>query len=101
MNYFKRLEPTPASLRTGRQIFGAVAVIFGVILALMLVVPDFGDTVLWSVMAASLLTLAGTGIQYLGDPTLMRYRIGMILTAVGIVLSFLLLVANPFVSSAG
>lgn len=100
MNYFQRMSPTPESLRNGRLTFVAVAVTFGVILALILVVPDFGDTVMLTVMAASLLTLVGTGIQYLGQPTLLRYRIGMILTAVGIVVSIWMLVANPFAPTA-
>lgn len=97
MNYIKSLQPTPASLRNGRMVFAAVAVILGVILALMVFAPGVADTTLLTIMAVSLLTLAGTGIQYLGQPTLLRYRVGMILTAVGIVLSFWMLVANPFV----
>ncbi len=101
MNYFQRMSPTPESLRNGRLTFVAVAVIFGVILALMVFIPGFADTVMLTVMAAGLMTLVGTGIQYLGQPTLLRYRVGMILTAVGIVLSFWMLIANPFVSTSG
>ena len=99
MNYLQRLAPTPESLRNGRLTFAAVAVIFGVILALIVLVPGFGDTAMVTVMAASLVTLAGTGIQYLGQPTLLRYRIGMIVTAVGIAVSVWMLVANPFVTT--
>lgn len=96
MSYFQRLAPTPAALRNGRLTFAAVAMIFGLLLALIMLVPGFGDTVMITVLAASLVTLLGTGVQYVGQPTLLRYRVGMILTALGIVLSFWMLVANPF-----
>ena len=100
MNRFTSMSPTPESLRNGRRTFVAVAAIFGVIFGLIVLVPGFADTTMLTVMAASLLTLGGTGIQYLGQPSLVRYRIGMVLTAVGIVASIWMLVANPFVQPA-
>ncbi len=78
-----------------------MALIFGAILALMVAVPGFADTTMVTVLAASLITLLGTGLQYLGRPTLTRYRVGLVLTVVGIALSVWMLVANPFVSSSG
>jgi hypothetical protein len=101
MDYFRRLRPTPDALRNGRWTFAAVAVIFGVILALFALVPGSVDTVTVTVMAATLVTLLGTGLSYLGQPTLTRYRIGLIVTAVGILVSFWMLVANPFVPPSG
>jgi drug/metabolite transporter (DMT)-like permease len=101
MDYFRRLEPTPDALRHGRWTFAAVAVIYGVIIALMVFLPSFADTVMVTIMVASLVTLLGTGLSYLGQPTLTRYRAGLIVTAVGVVVSFWMLIANPFVSASG
>ncbi len=100
MDYFRRLEPTPSALRNGRLTLAIVAAILGIIAALIVLVPGFGDTGTLAITAATVVTLAGHVIAYLGQPTLTRYRLGLVVMAVGIVAAFWMLIANPFAAPA-
>ncbi len=96
MNYFRRLEPTPTALRNGRRTLVVVAAIVGLILVLLLFLPGFRDTGMVAITATTMVALVGHAIAYLGQPTLTRYRLGLIVATVGIVASFVLLIADPF-----
>jgi len=100
VDYFRRLEPTPTALRNGRRTLAIFAAFVAVILALIVLVPGFGDTGMLAITAATCVALAGDAIAYLGQPTLTRYRLGLIVTTVGVVASLVLLIANPFPSAS-
>jgi hypothetical protein len=73
-----------------------VAIALGVILLGVVLVPEVVDAGLLAIVAATLVTLAGHAIAYLGTPTVVRYRVGLVVMTMGIVASFWLLLANPF-----
>ena len=100
MDYFLRLAPTPEALRNGRRTMIVVAVIVGAIALANLLIPAFADANMWVILATTGLILVGDGIAYLGQPTLTRYRIGIVITTIGIVTSFYLLIAEPFKAAA-
>ena len=100
MDYFLRLSPTPEALRNGRRTMVVVAVIVVGIAAANLLIPAFADANMWAILATTCLTLLGDGIAYLGQPTLMRYRVGLVITTIGIAASFYLLIAEPFKAAA-
>jgi len=101
MDCIRRMQPTPQALRTGRLTLAIIAAFAVVILALIVLVPGFGDTGMLAITAALIITIAGHAIAYLGQPTLTRYRLGLIVMAVGIVAGFWLLVASPFSTVSG
>ena len=75
-------------------IFGAIVV---VMLGLVLLVDGFGDRQMLAITATSLVVLAGDAIAYLGQPSVTRYRFGLIVTTIAIVAGFYFAFANPFV----
>lgn len=96
MDDFRRLEPTPSALRNGRLTLVILAAPVGVILVLIALVPAVGDAGMLAILAATMVTLAGHVVAYVGKPTLSRYRTGLVVMAIGIVTAFGLLIANPF-----
>jgi hypothetical protein len=96
MDYFRSLSPTPSALRNGRIVLTVVAIVVGVILIFIVLVPGFGDMGMLAITAATSVTLAGHAVAYLGQPSLMRYRIGLVVLTIGTVAAFWLLIANPF-----
>lgn len=95
MDYLRRLAPTPSALRNGRLTMAFVGVILAGGLALAVVDPGFRDPWTLAILAATAVTVAGHGIAYLGQPTLGRYRAGLVVMAIGIVVAFALLFASP------
>jgi hypothetical protein len=75
-----------------------LAAIVGILVVLIIILPGFGDAQMLAVTATTSLALAGEAIAYLGEPTLTRYRLGLIVTAIGVAASFYLLLADPFAS---
>jgi hypothetical protein len=61
------------------------------ILGLTLVADGFADPSSVSIWAATLVTVAGLAIAYLGQPTVARYRVGLVIVAIGVLTSFWLL----------
>jgi hypothetical protein len=96
MDYFLRLQPTPEALKNGRRTMVAVAAIVVGIALFMVLVPGAVDANWLAILATTTLTLIGDGIAYLGQPTLTRYRIGLVITAIGIAASFFILLTEPF-----
>jgi hypothetical protein len=96
MDAFLRLQPTPEALKNGRRTMVAVAVIVVGIAVFMLLVPGAVDANWLAILAMTTVTLIGDGIAYLGQPTLSRYRVGLVITAIGIVASFFILLTEPF-----
>ena len=95
-----RLQPTPDALRNGRLTLLGVALIELVIAGLMVAVPGFGDAGLFTTWLVTLVTVAGLAIAYLGEPTTARYRIGLVVSVVGMVGAFLTLIAFPWAPGA-
>jgi hypothetical protein len=96
MDYLRRLAPTPDTLRNGRLTLVVFGVFLAVLVALIVFVPEFADANLRAIVAATGLAVVGDCIAYLGQPSLTRYRIGLVVTAIGVLASFLILVTNPF-----
>jgi hypothetical protein len=69
-----------------------------VAVALLLVgfVPGFADRQMLAVTATACVALAGDAIAYIGQPTVTRYRLGLIITTLAIVVGFYIALANPF-----
>jgi hypothetical protein len=61
------------------------------ILGVILLSEGFTDGPSISIWLATLVTVAGLAIAYLGQPTVTRYRIGLVVVAIGVVTSFWLL----------
>ena len=99
MDYFRRMEPTPSVLRQGRLVMVMVAGILAVLLVLMFVDGSFRDPGTIAIAAATGVTVAGHGFAYLGQPTLARYRLGLVVMTVGIVAAFAFLLIDPFGAS--
>jgi hypothetical protein len=95
MDAFLRLEPTPEALHKGRRSVAAVGIIVAGVALFILLVPGATDPNWLGILASTSLALAGSAIAYLGQPTLLRFRIGLILMGIGIVASFYLLIAEP------
>jgi hypothetical protein len=95
MDHVRNLRPTPSALRNGRIVLAALAGVVGVAVILIVLVPGFGDAATLAIAAATIVTLAGHVIAYVGQPTLTRYRVGLVVITVGIVAAFWLLIANP------
>jgi hypothetical protein len=100
MDYFLRLQPTPEALKNGRRTMVAVAVIVVGIALFMVLVPEAVDANWLAILAMTTLTLIGDGIAYLGQPTLTRYRVGLVITGIGIAASFFILLTEPFKAAA-
>jgi hypothetical protein len=96
INYLRGLEPTPSALRNGRLTLVIVAAVVGAILILLVLDPAFGDTGMLAITGATVVTLVGHVLSYVGQPTLGRYRLGLVVMAIGIVAAFWLVIANPF-----
>lgn len=96
MDAFLRLQPTPEALHKGRRSLAAVAVIVVGMALFILLVPGATDASWLAILATTSLALVGNGIAHLGQPTLTRYRIGLILSGIGIAASFSLLLFEPF-----
>lgn len=64
MDYLRRFEPTPSALRNGRLTLGVLAVLVAIIVALIAVVPGFGDPTMVAITAATSVTLAGHVVSY-------------------------------------
>jgi hypothetical protein len=90
------LQPTPAALRNGRRTLAIFGAFVALALVLVALVPGFGDRQMVAVTAASCVALAGDAIAYLGRPTVTRYRTGLIVTTLAIVVGFAIAFANPF-----
>ena len=99
VDYFRRLAPTPSALRSGRLTFAILAVVVAGCVALMVFLPGFADMAMLAVTASTSVTLAGLGVAYLGEPGLTRYRIGLVVATVGMLLSIYLWLADPFPAS--
>ena len=76
MDQFRRLEPTPSALRSGRLTLTIVAVALVVLVASWLIAPESVDTASLAITAAAAVTRVGHVIPYIGQPTLTRYRAG-------------------------
>ncbi len=100
MDRFLNLRPTPEALKNGRRTMVIVAIIVIGIGLFNVLIPDAADANMWAILGTTCLTLVGDGIAYLGQPTLLRYRAGLVITAVGIASSFYLLIVEPFKSVA-
>ncbi len=96
MDYFQRLEPTPSALRNGRLVMVIVGAILLVLVVLMAIDVSPRDPNTLAIAAATAVTVVGHGIAYLGQPTLGRYRAGLVVMTVGIVAAFAVLLLNPF-----
>jgi len=97
MEYLRRLEPTPDALRNGRVRLSIFAVVLVVLLVIIVFVPGISDDRnLLAITAATGVAFAGDCIAYLGQPSLTRYRLGLLVTTVGIIASFVILFTNPF-----
>jgi hypothetical protein len=96
MDAFLRMQPTPEALHKGRRSMAAVGVIVAGVALFILLVPGAADPNWLAILATTSLALAGNAIAYLGEPTLLRYRIGLILTGIGVAASFYLLLVEPF-----
>jgi hypothetical protein len=92
--------PTPSALRGGRITLVVLVVVFVIGVASILLVPGFGDTQFIAVMAATGVMVVGDATAYLGQPTVTRYRLGLAITTIGIVLAFWFWLANPFPPAA-
>ncbi len=90
------LQPTPTALRNGRRTLAIFAVFVAVAVALVAFVPGFGDRQMLAIVASSCFALTGDAIAYLGRPSTTRYRLGVILTTIAIVVGFYIALANPF-----
>jgi hypothetical protein len=95
MDAFLRLQPTPEALHKGRRSLAAVGVIVAGVALFILLVPGATDPNWLAILGTTTIALAGNAIAYLGQPTLLRYRIGLILIGVGITASFYLLIVEP------
>jgi len=96
MDAFLRLQPTPEALHKGRRSLAAVAVIVVGVAVFILLVPGAADPNWLAILATTSLALVGNAVAYLGQPTLTRYRIGLIIIGIGVAASFYLLLAEPF-----
>lgn len=95
MNYLRRLEPTPSALRNGRVVLVLITAVLGAGVAIIVLVPGINDPWLFAILAATSVTVAGHAVAYIGRPTLLRYRIGLIVATVGIVGAFALMLIAP------
>lgn len=100
MDYLRRLAPTPTALRNGRITLVIFAALMAILLILIVLVPDLRDTGMLAITGTTSVALAGDAIAYIGRPTLTRYRLGLVVTTIGVVASFVLLIANPFPPAA-
>jgi len=96
MNSRRRSEPTPEALRNGRRTLVIFGVFVAVLLALNFFITDFADGNTWAIMATTGVAFVGDCIAYLGQPSLTRYRLGLVVTTIGIVAGFAILITNPF-----
>ena len=96
MKYFGRWEPTPDVLRNGRITLAIFAAFMVVLLVLIALLPELRNTGMLAITATTFVALVGDAIAYLGQPSVTRYRLGLIVTAIGVVASFYLLIASPF-----
>lgn len=78
-----------------------VAIIVVGVALFILVTPAAADAGWLAVLAATIVTVVGHGIAYLGEPTLTRYRVGLVLIGLGIVAAFFLLIVEPFAPATG
>jgi hypothetical protein len=95
MEWFMQLRPTPEALKNGRRTMVAVGVIVVGVALFMVLTPGAIDANWLAILAATIVTLIGDGIAYLGQPTLTRYRVGLITTGIGIAAAFFFLIAEP------
>lgn len=89
------LRPTPTGLRGGRITLAIVAALVGVLVVLLALDPGFRDPSMLAITGTTIVSGAGFAIAYLGQPTLTRYRVGLIVITIGVLASFWLLVASP------
>lgn len=90
------LQPTPTALRNGRRTMAIFAAFVAVMVVLVGFVPGFGDPQMLAVTATTCVALAGDAIAYLGQPTVTRYRLGLLVTTLAGVAGFYVVLANPF-----
>ena len=96
MNELLRFEPTPDALRNGRRTVVIVAIVLAFAILMILFVPGFSDNQYLGITAGLVVTLLGDSIAYLGAPTKTRYRAGLAITTVGILIGLWFFLFNQF-----
>jgi O-antigen ligase len=95
MDAFRRLEPTPQALRNGRRLLVLLVALLAVVTIVTLLGSGF-DTATLAITIATCVTVIGHVIAYVGQPSLLRYRVGLVVAAVGIVTAFWMLITDSF-----
>jgi hypothetical protein len=95
VEYLRRLEPTLQTLRTGRLFVALLGVSLAVIVSVWVLVPDFADANMRAGTAALGVVFVGGCMSYLGQPSLSRYRLGLVVMNVAAVVSLAILLTNP------
>ena len=99
LDRFRRMEPTPHALRNGRLVLAMLVALLAVLTIVTLLGTVF-DTGTLAITLAACVTVLGHVIAYVGQPSLTRYRVGLVVAGVGIVTAFALLILDPFAMNA-
>ena len=82
MEWFRRLEPTPQALRNGRLVLALLVALLAVLTIVTLLGTGF-DTGTLAITLATCVTVLGHVIAYVGQPSLTRYRVGLVAAGSG------------------
>ena len=95
MNYFLRMQPSPSALKQGRMLGVAFVVIFVALQAFYIGSGLPWDTGMIVSTAAIGFSLIGDATAYIGQPSLTRYRLGLVIMATGAAIAFASLLIWP------